>query len=148
LKKKLILVTLSTLLILITFFLVVNNTTEKKEDEVYDSYHINFLNKKITFYTYEKCHNGEVKVKKYSKHGLRTDIELYVECPPNPFLENDYLPGTEKLPYQDTIQLKTLTPSINVYTVQDKKKKYYKFKFQKPYINDEEFKEYLKSLED
>lgn len=148
-KKKFILGTLSTLLILITTFLVVNNTTEKKQD-VYNSYHINFINKKITFYTYDKCHHGKVKVKKYSKHGLRTNIELYVECQhESPYPEDNTIrPGTGKLPYQDTIKLKRLTPSINVYIIENKKKKYYKFKFQKPYIDDEEFKEYLKSLED
>ena len=146
-KKKLILRTLSTLLILITSFLVVNNTTEKKQD-VYNSYHINFLNKKITFYTYGKCRDGKVKVKKYSKHGLRTDIELYKECHELPYGIDLTIPGTQKLPNTETIQLKTLTPSINVYIVENNKKKYYKFKFQKPYLDDEELKEYLKSLED
>ena len=61
--------------------MVVNNKTEKKQNDVYNSYHINFITNKIPFYTYGTCHNGKVKVKKYSKQGLRTDIELYVECP-------------------------------------------------------------------
>lgn len=123
--------------------MVVNNTTEKKQD-VYNSYHINFINKKITFYTYGTCRHGKVKVKKYSKHGLKTDIELYVECPIGlPYQIDFSIPGEQKLPNKKIIQLKTLTPSINVYTVEDKKKNYYKFKFQKPYIDDEEFKSHL-----